>query len=109
MATHPEANAADIASEVAEQHPLVPSRPTLVVMAPDDYWTGYLDHPKAGRWFPAVRDLVAGLRDTLGLETYLLALRDARFEMGLGRQPARLIGSCRLVSVDELRISGVRG
>ena len=103
-----EANVADIASEVAEQHPLSPSRPTLIVMAPDNYWAGYLDHPRAGRWFSAVRDLVSGLRDTLGLEAYLLALLDARFEMGLNGQPARLIGSCRMVSVDEWLTSGVR-
>ena len=63
----------------------------------------------AGRWLPAVRDLVSGLRDTLGLEAYLLALLDARFEMGLSGQPARLIGRCRMVSVDEWLISGVRG
>ena len=104
-----EANAADIASEVAEQHALSASRPALVVMAPDNYWAGYLDHPAAGRWLHAVRDLVSGLRDTLGLEAYLLALLDARFEMGLSGQPARLIGRCRMVSVDEWLISWVRG
>ena len=104
-----EANAADIASEVAEQYALSAPRPTLVVMAPDHYWAGYLDHPRAGRWLPAVRDLVSGLRDTLGLDAYLLALLDARFEMGLAGQPARLVGDCRMVSVDEWRISGVRG
>ena len=104
-----EANAADIASEVAEQYALSASRPALVVMAPDNYWAGYLDRPTAGRWLSAIRDLVSGLRDALGLEAYLLALLDARFEMGLSGQPARLIGSCRMVSVDEWLISGVRG
>ena len=77
------------------------SRPTLVVMAPDNYWAGYLDHPRAGRWLAGGRDLVSGLRDTLGLDAYLLALLDARFEMGLRGQPARLVGNCRMVSVDE--------
>jgi len=104
-----EANAADIASEVAEQLPLFASRPTLIVMAPHDYWTWYLKHPKAGRWLSALRDLVSGLRETLGLEAYLLALLDAGFEMGLSGQPARLTGSCRLVSVDERLIGGVQG
>ena len=66
-------------------------------------------HPAAGRWLPAVRDLVSGIRETLGLEAYLLALLDARFEMGLRGQPARLIGRCRMVSVDEWLSSGVRG
>lgn len=95
-----EANVADIASEITAQYALSASRPMLVVMAPDDYWAGYLDHPKAGRWLPAVRDLVSGLRDTLGLEICLLALLDARIEMGLSGQPARLMGNCRMVSVD---------
>ena len=104
-----EANAADIASEVADQHALSVSRPTLVVMAPHNYWAGYLDHRRAGRWLSAVRDLVSGLRDTLGLDAYLLALLDAQFEMGLSGQPARLTGSCRMVSVDERLISGVQG
>ena len=104
-----EANAADIASEIAEQHPLSASRPTLVVIAPDDYWVWYMNHPRAGKWFSAVRDLVSGLRDTLGLDACLLALLDARFEMGLSGQPARLTGRCRMVAVDEGLVSGVRG
>ncbi len=104
-----EANAADIASERAEQHGLSASRPTLVVMAPDNYWAGYLNHPRAGRWLSAVHDLVSGLREALRLEAHLVALLDARFEMGLSGQPARLIGSCRMASVDERLINEVRG
>ena len=96
-----EANAPDIRSEVAEQYGLSASRPTLVVMAPDDYWTWYLDHPRAGRWLSPVRDLVSGLRGALGLEACLVALLDADVEMGLNGRPPRLIGSCRMVSVDE--------
>ena len=93
-----EANIADIASE---HRALTTSRPTLVVMAPDDYWAGYVDHPRAGEWLSAVRSLISGLGDTLGLKVHLLALLDARFEMGLGGTPARLIGDCRMVSADE--------
>ena len=105
-----EANASEIASEAAEQHGLALSspRPVLVVMAPDDYWTAFLGHPRAGRWLSGVRGLVAGLRDALGLEVHLLALLDAAFEMGLEGQPARLVGDCRLVSVDELLAGGER-
>ena len=104
-----EANAADIASEVVEQYVLSASRPTLVVMAPDDYWAWYLDHTRAGRWLSSVRDLISGLRGALGLEAYLVALLDAEFEMGLGGQPARLIRSCRMASVDDWAISRVQG
>ena len=59
--------------------------------------------------FNSGRDIPLGLRDTLGLDAYLLALLDAQFEMGLSGQPARLTGSCRMVSVDERLISGVQG
>ena len=100
-----DANADDIASEVAGQPALSASRPTLVVMAPEDYWAGYLDHGTAGRWLPAIRDLISGLRETLGLETCLVALLDARFEMGLGGRKPRLVGKCRMASVDERLIS----
>ena len=104
-----EANAADIASEVAERYVLSASRPTLVVMAPDDYWAWYLDHPRAGRWLSSIRDLISGLRGALGLEACLVALLDVEFEMGLGGQPARLIRSCRMASVDDWAISRVQG
>ena len=68
-----------------------------------------MNHRRAGSWLSAVRGLVSGLRDTLGLEAYLLALLDARIEMGLSGQPARLTGRCRMVSVHEGLISGVQG
>ncbi len=99
-----EANADSIAAEAAELHglDLSASRPALVVAAPDDYWAGYLGHPRAGRWLLALRSLIAGLSDALSMEAHLVALQDADFEMGLGGQPARLTGECRLLSVDQL-------
>ena len=96
-----EANADAIWSELAGQHARSASRPTLVVMAPEDYWMGYLNHPEAGSWLPAIHDLVSGLRVTLGLETCLVSLLDARFEMGVCGRRARLVGNCRMASVDD--------
>ena len=104
-----EANAADIASEAADQHALSVARPMLIVMAPDNYWAGYLGRPRAGNWLSATRDLASGLQDALGLETNLLALLDAEFDMGLSGHPARLIGECRIASVDESLMSGRQG
>lgn len=99
-----EANADAIATELAGQYLLSAPRPTLVVLAPDEYWARYLDHRKAGRWLPAIRDLVSALRDALDLETCLVALLDARFTTK-GRRP-RLVGSPpRMASVDERLIS----
>lgn len=103
-----EANARDIASEFPGQPAWSALRPTLVVMAPDDYWAWYLDHRKAGRWLPAIRALVLGLRQTLRLETCLVAL-DARFEIGVSGQRPRLVGACRMALVDERLPSGVPG
>ncbi len=104
-----EANVDAIASELAEQHPLSATRPTLVVMAPEDYWTGYLNHPRAGRWLPAINGLVSRLRGILGLETCLVALLDAEFEMGVSGKRARLVGNCHMASVDERLIGGAAG
>ena len=103
-----EANIADIASEAAKHHALKTCRPALVVMAPDDYWAGYADHPRAGAWHSAVRSLISGLGDTLRLEVHLLALLDVGCDMGLEGTPARLTGDCRMVSVDEWRNSRAR-
>lgn len=77
--------------------------------ARQNYWAGHLNHPRAGRWLSAVHDLISGLREVLGLGAHQVALLDARFEMGLSGQPARLTGSCRMASVDEPLISEVRG
>ena len=104
-----EANIAAIASEAADRYALSACRPTLVVMAPDDYWAGYVDCPPAGAWYSAVRSLISGLGDTLGLEVHLLALLDAGCDMGLEGTPARLTGDCRMVSVDEWLNGRTRG
>ncbi len=99
-----EANVDDIRSEAAEQYgiALTEARPALVVMAPAEYWTGYLGHPKAGEWISAIRDLAAGITDAMHLEVHLLALLDAGFEMGLEGKPPRLTGDPRVVSLAEL-------
>lgn len=105
-----EANIADIALEATALHglTLLPVRPALIVIAPDDYWMKYLANKRAGQWFPAIRDLSSRIRETLELEVHLLALLDAAFEMGLGGRPSRLTGDCRVVSVEQLAASDGR-
>ena len=78
-------------------------------MAPDDYWARYANHPETGEWLSAVRSLISGLGDTLWLDVHLLALLDAEFEKGLRRTPARLLGDCRMASVDEWLNSRAQG
>ena len=38
----------------------------------------------------------------MGLETHLVALKDARFEMGLGGKPPNLLGNCALVPLSAV-------
>ncbi len=99
-----EANVADIAKEAAALHgvDLSLARPALIVLAPEDYWTKYLENPKTGAWRPALRDLASRIHQATGLQTHTLALRDAAFEMSLDGKPGRLTGDCRIVSIEEL-------
>ena len=105
-----EANAADIASEDRRAAPAVGISPDagrhgagrllgLVLEPPEDGDGGSLPSAISSRAFGT----------PLGLDACLLALLDARFEMGLSGEPARLTGRCRMVAVDEGLISGVRG
>ena len=77
-------------------------RPALIVMAPEDYWRDYLGRPRAGNWYPAVRNLADRMADAMRMEVHLLALRHADFEMGLEGKPPRLKGTLSIVSVEEL-------
>ena len=95
-----EANSSDIADEARLS--LSAPRPALLVMAPEEYWMDYLGHPRAGNWYPAVRGLATGIADAMNMEVHLLVLRNAKFEMGLGRKQPRLEDTLSIVSVDEL-------
>ena len=60
------------------------------------------------------RDIASEVTDQYALSAsrptlVVMALLDARFEMGLCGRPARLVGSCRMASVDERLISRARG
>jgi hypothetical protein len=95
-----EANGADIAEEAQLQFST--NRPSLLVMAPEDYWIDYLHHPKSGDWLPVLRHLTGQLAQAMKMEIQLLALMDAEFEMGLGGERARMKGDCQITSVDVL-------
>ena len=99
-----EANIDDLAAEAKETLgcTIKRARPTLMVMAPEDYWVSYLRHPRAGDWWPPLERLAADLADSLGLESHFIALRDAGFEMGLAGNPPQLTGECQPISVASL-------
>jgi hypothetical protein len=99
-----EANASEIASEARTRldKSIDDQPPGLIVMAPQDYWAGYLEHPSAGEWWPILSRLAAEIGKLLNLETHFLSLRDAEFRMGAKDQDPQLIGHCSVVSVNEL-------
>jgi hypothetical protein len=87
-----EANTSEIASEARVRfNKSIDSRPPgLVVMAPQDYWAGYLEHP------------AAEIDNSLGLESHFLGLKNATFQMGSKGQNPQLTGDCTMVGVAEL-------
>ena len=97
-----EANVAEIAREAAESLgiDIQPVRPALMVLAPGEYWSGYLDHPAAGDWQPALYLLAEQLRDLLGLQSHFATLGGAGFEKGLGGQKPRMTANPYLVALE---------
>jgi len=99
-----EANASEIASEASTRfNKSIDDRPPgLVVMAPQDYWAGYVEHPKSGQWWPVLSNLAVEIDKLLGLETHFLGLQNATFRMGSKGQNPQLTGDCTMVGVAEL-------
>lgn len=99
-----EANASEIANEASTKfNRSIDDRPPgLVVMAPQDYWAGYMEHPRAGEWWPILRTLAMEIDKLLNLETHFLGLRDTAFRMGTKGQDPQLIGQHSVFGVSEL-------
>ncbi len=98
-----EANAAEIASEATTRfgNSIGDLPPGLIVMAPQDFWAGYVGYPRAGQWWPVLNDLASAIDELLGLETHFIGLRNVKFQMGSkGRNP-HMTSQYTLVSVAE--------
>ena len=79
--------------------------PGLVVMAPRDYWAGYLENRKASQWWPVLSSLAMEVDDLLGIETQFLVLSNAAFQMGDKHQAPQLTGDCSIIDVAELFVT----
>ena len=99
-----EANMTDIAQEVVDKfgYESIESHPALVVMATEEYWSAYMNHPRTGDWWPILRRLADSLETSFGLESYFIALRDADFSMGLEGQKPKLLRDCSLANLSDL-------
>lgn len=99
-----EANASEIASEASTRfNKSIDDRPPgLVLLAPQDYWAGYLEHPSAGQWWLELSHLAAEIDELLNLETLFLGLRDATFQMGTNSRDPQLTGHYSIFDVYEL-------
>ena len=98
-----EANGTDVAAEALKffDRRLRIGRPTLLVMAPSDYWLAYLGNDRIGDWLPVITDFLERLQKALSIQIELISLIDSGFEMGLDGKPAYLTGDCRLETIDR--------
>ena len=99
-----EANAAEIASEASSRFSksIDDRPPALVIMAPQDYWAGYVEHPKAGHWWRKLCGFATEIDARLGLETHFFGLRNATFLMGCKGHDPQLTGHHSVFSVSEI-------
>lgn len=99
-----EANASDISDEALNNFDikLSGSRPALIVMAPEAYWSGYDDHKKTGNWWSELQHLADRLAGSLGLTSHFIALHNSGFKMGLNGEKPRLTEDCSLIQVANL-------
>jgi len=67
-----------------------------------DYWTGYLEHKKAGQWWPVLSSLAMEIDKLLDLKTHFLALQNVTFQMGTMDQAPCMTRECSIVGVAEL-------
>lgn len=97
-----QANAVEIAMELADTYgfKIQPAPPVLLVMAPEDYWTGYLEHARAGDWWPALRQLAERLHLKLGLQSYFVVLANTDFSMGTAGGRPQLAGEPRMLLLE---------
>lgn len=96
-----EANVEDIAEEAMSMFNLhaTQTRPDLIVMAPDDYWEYYLGKPSAEDWFKVLEDLITKIGQKLHINTHLISLVSADFEMGSSEKRPKLNSQCSMVPV----------
>ncbi len=75
-----EKNASAIACEVDDKFKktLDAGPPILVVMAPEDYWSRFLDHPKAGEWLPILTNLASEIENRTGVAAHFVGLDDSK-------------------------------
>lgn len=99
-----EANADVIAKEAKRKFgiDLKVGKPELLIMAPLNYWSGYLNKKAAGSWAISIKNLADKIYDHIKIRVHFLSLRDAQFEMGLNNKPVELTGNCRIEPVEAL-------
>ena len=75
-----EKNASDIACEVDNKFKKTVDAgpPNLVVMAPANYWSKFLNNPKVGDWLPILINLASEIENRTGVATHFVGLDDSK-------------------------------
>jgi hypothetical protein len=99
-----ESNISAIAKEAQDRFNLkfkLP-RPHLIVIAPEDYWSYYLEKKAAGDWTTPLKTLTKKVCQQLKLEVHFVSIKNAEFHWGGNGEPATMKSNCKFVTVKEL-------
>ena len=99
-----ESNMSAIAKEAKDRFKMKfkSSRPHLIVLAPEDYWSYYLEKTPAGGWMTPLTNLTKKICQLLKMEVHFVSITNAEFHWGGNGKPATMKSNCKFVTVKEL-------
>jgi hypothetical protein len=73
------------------------ARPHLIIMAPEQYWNYYFNKSVARDWPNALKTLVKGISQSLGIHIHFYSIENAEFEWGGNGKPAKMKRECKFL------------
>lgn len=101
-----ESNMSEIAKEAKDRFNLqfkIP-RPHLIVLAPENYWSYYLEKKAAGDWTAPLKILTKTVCEQIKIGTSYLSIKNSEFEWGNKVQPGKMNDECEFISIKSLDI-----
>ena len=70
-------------------------------MAPQNYWDGYINHPKTKNWIDAVKQLSEKISSQLHIKIHFFSLENYEYDYDIDSNRNRpfLTGNCKIVPV----------
>jgi len=77
-------------------------RPHLIVLAPEDYWSYYLEKKAAGDWTTPLKNLTKKVCQQLKIGVHFVSITNAEFHWGGNGEPAKMNRNSKFATVKEL-------